>query len=95
MLTIHLESGAIKEHFWQTHDMSLTREGLVNNMNILAHSNNTRRLETLEAVYIREKSPNINIQMNLVNKIACYNGDANASRSGNSSLTSTLTQAEV
>ena len=62
--------------------MSLTREDLVSNMNILPQSNNTIRLETLEAVYIKEKS-NINIQMNLVNKVALYDGAANASGSAN------------
>ena len=53
----HMNSRATKEHFRQKHGMPLTRDDLVNNMNILAHSNNTRRLETLGAVYIREKSP--------------------------------------
>ena len=55
--------------------MLLTSDDLVNMK--IAHSNNTRssdtgtiRLEILEVVYIREKFPNINIQMNLVNKIA-------------------------
>ena len=63
--------------------MSLIRDDLVKNKNILAHTNNTRRLDTLEAVYIKEKSPDINIQDNLVNKIALYDGAANATGSAN------------
>lgn len=33
--TNYLQYGAIKEHFWQKYGMSLTRDDLVNNMNIL------------------------------------------------------------
>ena len=50
-------------------------------MNLLSHSNNIRKPETLETMYIRDTSDKIDIQMILVNIIALCKGAATTSGS--------------
>ena len=63
-LTYHLSSGAIKDHHRVAHNSKLTREELTNNTIILATNQDNRRLPILEAVFIKDISPNLNIQAN-------------------------------
>ena len=61
-LSYHLTSGAPKTHTEQTHKMKLTRKTLEENTEIIATCNDFRRLPILEALYIKEMEPNLNIQ---------------------------------
>ena len=61
-LTMHLQSGAIKQHTRWDHNVDLTREMLVRNTRIIDLENDYNRLQILEALYIREKDPIINRQ---------------------------------
>ena len=61
-LTMHLQSGTIKEHTRDEHGINLKREDLVNNTKILKKENDNNRLHILEAILIRKKKPVINIQ---------------------------------
>ncbi|XP_076034579.1 uncharacterized protein LOC143021171 [Oratosquilla oratoria] len=63
-LSYHLSSGAPKNHLKQIHNVTLTREILENGTEILDTCNDVRRLPLLEAFYIKELSPNLNIQAN-------------------------------
>ena len=62
-LTMHLRDGAPKEHMHHSHNTTLTRKHLTENTHIIASSSNPNRLHILEALYIRERSPDINIQI--------------------------------
>ena len=61
-LTCHLQQGAIKRHHVETHETNISRQQLVDNTSVLTHCPGGKHLEVTEAVYIREKSPSINIQ---------------------------------
>ncbi|XP_076032464.1 uncharacterized protein LOC143020187 [Oratosquilla oratoria] len=63
-LSYHLSSGAPKKHLKQIHNVTLTREILKNGTEILDTCNDVRRLPLLEALHIKELSPNLNIQAN-------------------------------
>lgn len=62
-LTMHLRDGSPKEHMQQSHNTTLTRTHLTENTIIIASSSNPNRLRILEALYIRERSPQINKQI--------------------------------
>ena len=62
-LTSHLQAGTPKNHTIQEHGVSLTREMLVENTTILDTSNDKRRLQIKEALYISTKRPVMNIQV--------------------------------
>ena len=62
-LTVHLRDGAPKEHMQKSHNTALTRKHLTENTLIIASSSNPNRLHILEALYIRERSPQINKQV--------------------------------
>ena len=62
-LTMHLQTGAPKQHITTTHNSALTRSLLVDNTSILATCSNVNKLRILEAVFIRDKDPAINRQM--------------------------------
>ena len=72
-LTMHQQEGAIKQHHRQHHGQELDRETLVNSTKIIGYSRDPRRLQLLEAIYIREKAPSINIQSNMVSSIPLFN----------------------
>ena len=63
-LTYHLSSGAIKDHHRVAHNSKLTRDELTDNTTILATNQDGRRLPILEAIFIKDISPNLNIQAN-------------------------------
>ena len=56
-ITYHLQQGSIKDHHLQHHNSSITREGIIENIAIIAHNSNSRKLEALKATHIREISP--------------------------------------
>ena len=61
-LNSHKYAGAPKNHMEAEHHTKITKEELEHNTEILASCNDVRRLPILEALYIKELSPNINIQ---------------------------------
>ncbi|XP_076056346.1 uncharacterized protein LOC143034295 [Oratosquilla oratoria] len=61
-LSYHLSSGAPKTHLRQEHHENITRQMLTENTEIITTCPDTRRLPILEALYIKELNPNLNIQ---------------------------------
>ena len=72
-LTLHLQRGAIHNHHQQYHHSKLDRSTIVNNTRIISQANDVRKLKMLEAVFIRDKAPVINIQSNMVSAIPLFN----------------------
>ena len=64
-ITMHLQEGAPKHHVLTKHKQTLNRRVMVENTSILCKDTNRRKLKVLEAVYIRDKDPNINRQSNM------------------------------
>ena len=61
-LSYHLTSGAPRNHLRQEHRTELTREILVEGTDIITTCPDVRRLPILEALYIKDLEPNLNIQ---------------------------------
>ena len=61
-LTNHRYLGAPKNHMKNEHRINITKEDLETNTEVLASCNDPRRLPILEALYIKELNPSINIQ---------------------------------
>ena len=61
-LTCYLQGGSIKNHYMREHRTTPTRRELEEGTVILDHDNDARRLPLLEALYIKDLSPSINIQ---------------------------------
>ena len=61
-LSYHLSNGAPKNHAQKIHKVKLERAHLNENTEIIATHNDNRRLEILEALYIKELNPNLNCQ---------------------------------
>ena len=61
-LTCHLQNGAPKHHHLTLHNTHLNRQQLEKGTTILAYQNDTRRLAILEALFIKEYSPSMNLQ---------------------------------
>ena len=61
-LSYHLNNGAPKNHAQKIHKVKLERAHLNENTEIIATHNDNRRLEILEALYIKELNPNLNCQ---------------------------------
>ena len=74
-LTMHLQTGAPKQHMRATHNSSLTRSILVENTSIIATCFNVKKLRVLEAVYIRDKDPAINRQMSVRGTLLLCDGE--------------------
>ena len=61
-LSYHLSNGAPKNHHRDAHQTILTRKTLDENTEILAVNQDSRRLPILEALFIKDLSPNLNTQ---------------------------------
>ena len=59
---MHLATGAPKKHLREEHSIAITRKTLEDNTEIIDGCNDTRRLNILEALYIKENNPKLNIQ---------------------------------
>jgi hypothetical protein len=62
-LTCHLTAGAPKIHTQQVHGERLTRTMLEENTIILSHAKDKKRLQFLEAIFIINNKPTMNVQM--------------------------------
>ena len=61
-LSYHLSNGAPKNHTQKMHKVKLERAHLEENTEIIAMCNDKRRLEIIEALFIKELNPNLNCQ---------------------------------
>ena len=73
-ITMHLQSGGPKTHSDTHHGHRLTRQDMTKNTSILDECSDVRRLHMLEAVYIRDRDPLINRQVNARGTLALYEG---------------------
>ena len=64
-LTMHLQEGAPKDHFHQTHNTKITRNILVDNTKIIHRNNDPTKVEIAEALIIQEHTPPLNSQKNI------------------------------
>ena len=61
-LKSHKYAGAPKNHMRQEHHDNITKEDLEGNTEVLASCNDKKRLQILEALYIKELKPSLNVQ---------------------------------
>ena len=61
-LSMHLFSGAIQDHFLNTHQRKITREEIVNNTTIRYGQRDARRLHIIESLLIKAERPVLNGQ---------------------------------
>ena len=61
-LSLHLQNGAIKKHYEETHGRKIKREEIVVNTRARYYERDTRRLEILESLIIRFEDPELNKQ---------------------------------
>ncbi|KAG0712243.1 hypothetical protein GWK47_018917 [Chionoecetes opilio] len=61
-LTCHLTSGAPKSHLIEQHGIIITRTFLEENTELVDMCADVRRLPILEALYIKENNPKLNVQ---------------------------------
>ena len=73
-ITMHLQTGGPKTHTEKYHDSPLTRQDMTENTQILTKTSDRRRLPVLEAVFIRELDPQINLQVNSRGTLLLYDG---------------------
>ena len=63
-----------ERHTRTNHDTTLTRSMMVNNTNIIARCSKKKKLAILEAVYIRDRDPAINRQMDMRGTLSLCDG---------------------
>ena len=73
-ITMHLQEGGPKKHLADKHGTRLTRRDMVANTVIIGRCNDRRRLQALEAVYIRDCDPLINRQVNARGTLSLFDG---------------------
>jgi len=73
-ITMHLQTGGPKTHTERYHDATLTRNDMTENTRILTVTSDRRRLQVLEAVFIRELDSQINTQVNARGTLQLYDG---------------------
>ncbi|MPC83795.1 hypothetical protein E2C01_078512 [Portunus trituberculatus] len=61
-LTFHLAAGAPRKHLREEHGATLTRSTLEENTEILDTCKDPRRLNIIEALFIKEMAPTLNVQ---------------------------------
>ena len=71
---MHLQNGAPERHVRTKHNTTLTRSMMVDNTRIIARCSKKKKLTVLEAVYIRDRDPAINRQMDMRGTLSLYDG---------------------
>ena len=61
---MHLSNGAPQKHTMEAHGTQLTRQALTEGTTILQQEKDTRRLQILEAIIIKQERPLLNVQSN-------------------------------
>ena len=79
-ITMHLQEGGPLRHLDRCHNVPLTRDMMVCNTSILARCSDKRRLQILEAVYIRDMDPIINRQLNMRGALTLFDSAPLAAR---------------
>ena len=79
-ITMHLQDGAPLRHLDRCHGVPLTRGMMVDNTTVLARCSDRRRLQILEAVYIRDMDPIINRQLNMRGALTLFDSAPLAAR---------------
>ena len=60
---MHAQTGSIKKHLVEIHDMTRTPENdLISSTKILGHNSSKGRLRMLEAIMIKDMKPSLNSQ---------------------------------
>ena len=59
-ISCHLQEGAIKNHLTRTHNTSLSRQQLIDSIDVIDVQCDKKRLRFLEALHILDKKPSIN-----------------------------------
>ena len=65
---MHLVTGDPKRHAIENHNLTLTRDDLVNNTKIILNEFNHNKLCIMEALRIRKLQPSINSQCTSINR---------------------------
>ena len=73
-ITNHVNEGGPKQHHWNQHGKAITKEEIKDNISVIAACSDKRRLHVLEAIHIRDRSPSINVQSNMVATVPLYDG---------------------
>ena len=71
-ITMHLQDGAPLKHMRQDHKADLTRTMMVDNTTIIARCPKRKKLQALEAVFIRDSDPWLNRQLNLRGSLTLF-----------------------
>ena len=61
-MTIHAQSGSIKEHQAREHNIKITTAEILSNIKTIFRSQDRSELFIAEALYIKEEEPSINSQ---------------------------------
>lgn len=85
-VTSHLQEGGPRRHLREQHQQVLTRDQMTSNIKILARSENRRKLQILEAVFIRDMDPLINRQVNARGTLSLYDRPPIAARNDNNGV---------
>lgn len=92
-LTMHKQEGSIKTHMLEKHNITLTRQHLVENTSIIHSNFDPRRVEIMEAIHIRDHTPSINEQKNTrLDKLALWGTKQHATTSQNTHNSQPTTQ---
>ena len=67
-LKMHQASGGPKQHALENHNLTLTRDDLVNNTKIFFNEFNHNKLSIIDALLIRKLQPSINNQSTVINR---------------------------
>ena len=70
---MHAQSGSIRSHFEDCHQIKPTRAQILENIEVIARADNRQRLYIKEAIHILQSAPNINKQYdNFTNVLKLY-----------------------
>ena len=72
-MAMHAQSGSIRSHFEDCHQIKPTRAQILENIEVIARADNRQRLYIKEAIHILQSAPNINKQYdNFTNVLKLY-----------------------
>ena len=71
-ISYHLTEGAPEKHHRLSHNEDITRKMMVDNTTILTRCLQKKKLKVMEAAFIREMQPSINIQMKMNSYMTLY-----------------------
>ena len=60
--SLHLSNGSIKDHHYQVHKSKISRQNFNENTVIIHREKDVKKLQILEALYIKDNNPSMNKQ---------------------------------